>query len=51
LDSDKSGVVEIKDISDKYNGKKHPDVISGKRTEESVLRWLIISFTYHVIGI
>jgi hypothetical protein len=38
LDADKSGVIEIDDIKSKYNGKKHPDVISGKRTEESVLR-------------
>lgn len=38
MDADKSGVVDITDISAKYNGKKHPDVIAGKRTEESVLR-------------
>lgn len=44
LDADKSGVVEINDISEKYNGKKHPDVISGKRTEESVLREFLDTF-------
>ena len=40
MDADKSGVIEINDIKSKYNGKKHPDVISGKRTEESVLRYV-----------
>lgn len=37
LDADKSGVVDIEDIRAKYNAKKHPDVIAGKRTEDSVL--------------
>ena len=33
LDRDGSGVVEIDDIRDVYNASKHPDVISGKKTE------------------
>jgi hypothetical protein len=52
LDADKSGVVEVNDISAKYNGKKHPDVIAGKRTEESVLRYfmkLLLFFSYKLI--
>eukprot|EP01036_Dinobryon_divergens_P023420 gene23420-31764_t len=44
LDADKSGVIEIDDIKSKYNGKKHPDVIAGKRTEESVLREFLDTF-------
>lgn len=38
LDADHSGVVELNDISAKYNADKHPDVISGKRTKDDVLR-------------
>ncbi len=44
LDADKSGVVEYNDIAAKYNASKHPDVISGKRTAESVLRLVFYSF-------
>lgn len=44
LDADKSGVVDITDISKKYNAKKHPEVIAGKRTEESVLREFLDTF-------
>lgn len=38
LDADKSGVVELNDIKAKYDASKHPDVIAGKRTPDSVLR-------------
>lgn len=44
LDADKSGSVDIHDISQKYNAKKHPEVIAGKRTEESVLREFLDTF-------
>ena len=36
LDADKSGFVEIDDIQDKYDAKKNPDVIAGKKTEAEV---------------
>ena len=34
MDSDKSGKVDINDIRQTYNAKKHPDVLSGKKKEE-----------------
>jgi Ca2+-binding EF-hand superfamily protein len=33
IDKDGSGVLDITDIKDTYNAAKHPDVISGKKTE------------------
>ena len=33
MDKDRSGVLDINDIKDVYNAKKHPDVIKGKKTE------------------
>jgi hypothetical protein len=36
LDKDKNGVIEVKDLVGVYDGKKHPDVISGKRTNDEV---------------
>ncbi len=33
LDRDGSGVVDINDIKDVYSAAKHPDVLSGKKTE------------------
>lgn len=37
LDLDNSNHVTIDDIKHIYNAKKHPDVISGKKTEDDVL--------------
>jgi len=37
IDKDGSGVLDINDIKGRYNAKKHPDVMSGKTTEEEVL--------------
>ena len=34
LDRDGSGTVDINDIRGLYNGLKHPDVISGKKSED-----------------
>lgn len=34
LDSDKSGIIEIADLKNKYNMRKNPDVLSGKKSEE-----------------
>jgi len=30
IDKDGSGILEISDIKQRYNAKKHPDVLSGK---------------------
>lgn len=47
MDKDKSGVLNIDDIKDVYNAKKHPDVIKGKKTEEEVLGEFLDTFEAH----
>ena len=37
IDADGSGVLDIHDIRKRYNAKKHPDVMSGKVSEDEVL--------------
>ena len=37
LDKDGNGWVDINDIRGVYNAQKHPDVISGKKTEDMIL--------------
>ena len=34
LDKDGNGWIDINDVRGVYNAKKHPDVISGKKTED-----------------
>jgi len=48
LDKDGSGVVDYKDLANVYNGKQHPKVIAGEKTEEQVLNaWLENFETHH----
>ena len=44
IDKDNSGILDISDIKGTYNAKKHPDVLSGKRTEEDVLLEFLDTF-------
>ena len=44
LDKDGSGVVNLDDIRNVYNGKQHPDVIEGKRTEDEILSEFLDTF-------
>jgi Ca2+-binding EF-hand superfamily protein len=44
LDKDGNGFVEPSDIVSAYNAKKHPDVMSGKKTEDEVLREFLDTF-------
>jgi len=37
MDKDKSGEIDINDIRQSYNAKQHPDVKSGKKTEDEIL--------------
>jgi Ca2+-binding EF-hand superfamily protein len=37
LDKNNDGVIDINDIKHLYNAKKHPDVLTGKRSESQVL--------------
>ena len=47
LDTDGSGVVEIGEIEALYNCKKHPDVLSGKKTEREVFEEFMSTFQQH----
>ncbi len=47
MDKDKSGVLNIDDIKGVYNGKMHPDVKAGKKTEEEVLGEFLDTFEMH----
>lgn len=44
IDQDGSGILDIVDIRDRYNAKKHPDVMSGKQTEEDILYEFLDTF-------
>ena len=44
LDLDKSGTVELKEIKRKYNASCHPEVISGKISEDEVLSAFMQTF-------
>merc|ERR1712166_1005592 len=47
MDADKSGIIDLEDIRQKYNGKLHPDVKSGKRTEDEILFEFLDTFEQH----
>ena len=47
LDKDGSGKVDISDIRGVYNGRQHPDVKAGKKTEDEVLAEFLDTFEYH----
>lgn len=47
MDKDRSGVLNMEDIKDVYNAKKHPDVIKGKKTEAEVLGEFLDTFETH----
>jgi len=47
MDSDGSGQIDINDIRQTYNAKQHPDVQSGKRTEDEILTEFLDTFEDH----
>jgi calcyphosin len=47
LDTDGSGAVEMDEIKKLYNCKKHPDVLSGKKTEDEVYTEFMETFQIH----
>ena len=51
LDIKKSGEISFKELNNKYNAKNHPDVISGKISEEEALKGFIDTFqeTYNYL--
>ena len=47
FDRDGNGTVNIEDIKGSYNAAMHPDVRSGKKTEEDVLYEFLDTFEQH----
>jgi len=47
LDADKSGFLEASDVKQFYNAKNHPDVKSGKKTEDDILTDFLETFEVH----
>jgi Ca2+-binding EF-hand superfamily protein len=47
LDANHNGMVEVDDIRGVYNGKHHPDVLAGKKTEDEILAEFLDTFEYH----
>lgn len=47
LDANGNQIIEIDDIKKFYNAKQHPDVKSGKKTEEEVLSEFLDTFELH----
>ena len=47
MDKDKSGVLDINDLKGVYNAKFHPDVKSGKRSEDEILGEFLETFETH----
>lgn len=47
MDKDGSGQLDINDIRGTYNAKQHPDVKSGKKTEDEILGEFLDTFEDH----
>jgi len=47
FDRDGNGRVDINDIKGSYNASQHPDVKSGKRTEDEILMEFLDTFDMH----
>jgi Ca2+-binding EF-hand superfamily protein len=47
IDFNGDGVLDIRDIKGKYDASKHPDVKSGKKTEDEVLKEFLETFEMH----
>ncbi|OMJ71856.1 hypothetical protein SteCoe_29828 [Stentor coeruleus] len=47
LDADASGILDINDVKRFYNARGHPDVRSGKKSEEEVLGEFLETFEMH----
>eukprot|EP00339_Tiarina_fusa_P016332 CAMPEP_0117023572 /NCGR_PEP_ID=MMETSP0472-20121206/17580_1 /TAXON_ID=693140 ORGANISM="Tiarina fusus, Strain LIS" /NCGR_SAMPLE_ID=MMETSP0472 /ASSEMBLY_ACC=CAM_ASM_000603 /LENGTH=64 /DNA_ID=CAMNT_0004729731 /DNA_START=2362 /DNA_END=2559 /DNA_ORIENTATION=+ len=47
LDKTNNGVLSLDDIRGVYNAKHHPDVKSGKKTEDEILGEFLETFEEH----
>jgi len=47
VDKDGSGILDMSDIKGVYNAKQHPDVKSGKKTEDEIMLEFLDTFEVH----
>ena len=47
FDKDGNGVINIDDLKGVYTADKHPDVLSGKKTEDDILLEFLDTFEEH----
>lgn len=47
MDLNGNGFLELSDIKGRYNAKKHPDVLQGKKDENDVLYEFLDTFEAH----
>ena len=47
FDKNRKGVIDLDDIRNSYNPSNHPDVVSGKKTEDEVLAEFLDFLQYH----
>ena len=47
FDKNKKGVIDLDDIRNSYNPNNHPDVVSGKKTEDEILAEFLDFLQYH----
>lgn len=47
MDKNGNGEIELEDIQGTYNAKMHPDVKSGRKTEDEVLEEFLETFEMH----
>ena len=47
IDYNGDGVLTLEDIKGKYDASKHPEVKSGKKTEDEILREFLETFEMH----
>lgn len=47
LDRDQNGWIDLNDIKGVYSAKTHPDVLSGRKTEEQILLEFLETFEAH----
>ena len=47
FDKNRKGVIDLDDIRNSYNPNNHPDVVSGKKTEDEILAEFLDFLQYH----
>jgi calcyphosin len=47
MDTTGDGQIDISDIKSRYNAKNHPDVMTGKRSEDDILYEFLDTFEAH----